>query len=155
MQAKLFMVDEPLLDRIATRALGSSLDFDQDIGLLRLVLSCFLSGRRTDFAGLCHEACFALALASYPSYQAWSSGGKEAFIWSAIHRVASQQKTLVVLCITDAEQTICRHQDRHGAFCSAFLGKDKPEDSSSQPGVDWPLHQVVFSRSSCSVERIW
>ena len=57
-------------------------------------------------------------------------------MWSAIQRVASQQKGLVVMCITDAEQTICRHQDRHSAFSSAFLGKDKPEDSSSQPGVD-------------------
>ena len=50
--------------------------------------------------------------------------------------MASQQKGLVVMCITDAEQTICRHQDRHSAFSSAFLGKDKPEDLSSQPGVD-------------------
>ena len=48
--------------------------------------------------------------------------------------MASQQKGLVVMCITDAEQTICRHQDRHSAFSSAFLGKDKPEDTSSQPG---------------------
>ena len=150
-QAKLFMVDEPLFDRIATWVLGSPLDSDQDVGLLRLVLSCFLSGRQVDFTGLYHGACFALASNLHPSYQAWSSGGKDAFIWSAIHRVASQQKTLVVVCITDAEQTICRHQDRHSAFCSSFLGKDKPEDSPSQPGVDWPLHKVVLSRSSYSV----
>ncbi len=61
-QARLFVVDEPLLDRIATRVLGSPLDSDQDIGLLRLVLSCFLSGRQADFAGSCHRACFAPAL---------------------------------------------------------------------------------------------
>ena len=50
--------------------------------------------------------------------------------------MASQQKSLVVMCIVDAEQTICRHQDRNGAFRSIFLGTDKPEDLSSQPGGD-------------------
>ena len=56
MQARFFMVDEPLLDCIATRVLGSSLDSDEDVGLLRLVLSCFLSGRKVDIAGLYRKA---------------------------------------------------------------------------------------------------
>ena len=38
------MVDEALLAQIANQVLGSSLDIDQDVGLLKFILSCFLSG---------------------------------------------------------------------------------------------------------------
>ena len=44
MQANLLVVDEALLAQIANQMLGSSLDTDQDVGLLRFILSCFLSG---------------------------------------------------------------------------------------------------------------
>lgn len=58
-------------------------------------------------------------------------GGKEAFIWSAIQREASKEKGLVILFITDAEQTICRSKERYSAFHDAFLG---PLRTESQPG---------------------
>ena len=43
-QATLLVVDEALLAQIANQVLGSSLDNDQDLGLLKFILSCFLSG---------------------------------------------------------------------------------------------------------------
>ncbi len=44
MQANLLVVDDALLAQIANHTLGSTLDIDQDIGLLRFILCCFLSG---------------------------------------------------------------------------------------------------------------
>lgn len=44
MQANLLVVDEALLAQIANQVLGSTLDVDQDVGLLKFILSCFLAG---------------------------------------------------------------------------------------------------------------
>ena len=46
-------------------------------------------------------------------------------MWEAIQRVAMGQAGLVALFITDADQTICRSQERYSAFRSTFLGPDR------------------------------
>jgi len=54
---------------------------------------------------------------------------------------------MVVLCITDADQTICRSQDRYNTFRQTFLG---PNRSDALPA--WPkgafLHHPMSSADS-------
>ncbi len=67
------------------------------------------------------------------------TGGKEAFVWGAIRRVAVRQKGPVALFVTDADHTICRSQERYNAFRSTFLGSNSSFGLPAGPAGAYPV----------------
>ena len=73
------------------------------------------------------------ALYTSSQKQECDTGGKEAFVWGAIWRLAVKQKGPVALFVTDAHQTICRSQERYSAFRSTLMGADTSDPMPASP----------------------
>lgn len=98
--------------------------------------------------GLPHNIFNILAIAASQYQRNAMAGGKEAFIWGAIKRVADKQRGLVTLFITDADLTVCRSQERYSAFRSTFLAPERPEGLPPKlAGLPWPSLPALASPS--------
>ncbi len=98
MQANLLVVDEALLAQVANQILGSSLDIDQDVGLLRFILSCFLSG---EFRSLPHEGKM-----PFPCGQGCSLCDKHVFQ----HQDSQGSQDITLVSTKPKEGVCCRRQ---------------------------------------------